>query len=561
VQYRVLSSGIGAVLVSGAALVSAHPRSLAWIVIAGGGAGALCHGVLAAHDRRLSIPIGAAAFVVALTSALASWEIAPANIAFVPVVCGCVVLGTAAIRRHAPEQPGLLIVAAIAAGGGIAGLASFDELRLLGLAIVLTGVAWLVFAAQPDHQRFSTLALVGLGVAQVVQVHSPAIRPVEYMSVGLALVVLGISRAHSVMTRRRVAFAAVTLGLVPSAVVSVVDPGVTRAVAVVAIGVVVLWFALRRAPGPLAGVCVLAMALSCTGLGFGHQFGVLAAALATIAITLSVSARVRPYLVGAMPLAALLFTGTAAAVLAAAHVPPGPAGIYLAMAATLLLTASAVTSNATESAAFDALSIATTVATIATSAASDDSVWVQCTLAIAGASWLAAGWRRWQAGWVVPGVAGLAAALFQLLRAADVVVVEAYTLPLAALLLAIGLVIGRHRPLTSSWIVAGPALVVGLVPSSFVALVDQNPLRPMVVIAASSIVIVIGLRLRWQALIAPATTCVVAVAISQLAPYAVGAPRWLTLGVVGVALIATGARYEQRLKDARSVRAWLIGLR
>ena len=83
----------------------------------------------------------------------------------------------------------------------------------------------------------------------------------------------------------------------------------------------------------------------------------------------------------------------------------------------------------------------------------------------------------------------------------------------------------------------------------------------MVVIAASSLLIVVGLRLRWQVLIAPTTICLVAVAIGQLAPYAVGAPRWLTLGTVGVALIATGARYEQRLRDARSVRAWLVGWR
>ena len=148
---------------------------------------------------------------------------------------------------------------------------------------------------------------------------------------------------------------------------------------------------------------------------------------------LGVSARVRPHLVGATPLASLMFTGTAVAALAAAHVAPGPAGICLAAAATLLLTASVVRSSMTESAAFGALSIVTAGTAIVTSAASDNPVWLQCTLAVSGLSWLAMGWRRWHPAWLVPGVAGLAAALFQFLGDAGVVVVEAYTLPLATL--------------------------------------------------------------------------------------------------------------------------------
>ena len=211
----------------------------------------------------------------------------------------------------------------------------------------------------------------------------------------------------------------------PSALVSAVDPGVSRAIAVAALGLAVLWFALRRAPGPLAAICVLALALSCAGLGFGQHFGVLAASLATIGVMLSVSARMRPHLVGAMPIAALMFMGTLAAALAAAQVHPGPAGVCLVAAATFLLTASVVTSSTAEAAAFDALSIVAAIAAITTAAASDEPVWVQCALAIAGASWLAVGWRRWHAGWLVFGIAGLAAPLFQLLGDADVVVVEA----------------------------------------------------------------------------------------------------------------------------------------
>jgi hypothetical protein len=51
------------------------------------------------------------------------------------------------------------------------------------------------------------------------------------------------------------------------------------------------------------------------------------------------------------------------------------------------------------------------------------------------------------------------------------------------------------------------------------------------------------------------------VAGSQLAPYAVGLPRWLSLGVAGAVLLGLGARYEQRRADARRTGEWLVALR
>jgi hypothetical protein len=46
-------------------------------------------------------------------------------------------------------------------------------------------------------------------------------------------------------------------------------------------------------------------------------------------------------------------------------------------------------------------------------------------------------------------------------------------------------------------------------------------------------------------------------ALVQLAPYLAAAydvmPRWLTIGIVGLLLLASGARYEQRVRDLRRV--------
>ena len=198
---------------------------------------------------------------------------------------------------------------------------------------------------------------------------------------------------------------------------------------------------------------------------------------------------------------------------------------------------------------------------IGTATADGTSSLLSVTLAVTGATWLTLAWRRRQSGWAVFGVASLATSWSVRLAALHVHVPEAYTLPVAVLLLGVGLAYLRRHPAASSWVIVGPALIVGLLPSTALALFDPHALRPMLVISASAVATVVGLRLRWQALIASAASCLCAVVLAQLEPYAVGAPRWLTLAIVGVLLIATGSRYERRLKDARSLRAWLVGLR
>ena len=46
-------------------------------------------------------------------------------------------------------------------------------------------------------------------------------------------------------------------------------------------------------------------------------------------------------------------------------------------------------------------------------------------------------------------------------------------------------------------------------------------------------------------------------AVVQLTPYLVAAyevvPRWVTIGVLGLALLVSGATYEQRVRDLRRV--------
>ena len=70
-----------------------------------------------------------------------------------------------------------------------------------------------------------------------------------------------------------------------------------------------------------------------------------------------------------------------------------------------------------------------------------------------------------------------------------------------------------------------------------------------------------GTWLRWQAPVVTGSLAAVIVAFSQLMPYAVGLPRWLSLGLAGALLLALGARDEQRRRDARTATEWLTALR
>ena len=71
----------------------------------------------------------------------------------------------------------------------------------------------------------------------------------------------------------------------------------------------------------------------------------------------------------------------------------------------------------------------------------------------------------------------------------------------------------------------------------------------------------VGVLLRWQAPLVTGTVALLVVAASQLAPYAIGMPRYLSLGTVGLVLLLLGSRYEQSRRDARHTVEWVRALR
>jgi hypothetical protein len=156
-------------------------------------------------------------------------------------------------------------------------------------------------------------------------------------------------------------------------------------------------------------------------------------------------------------------------------------------------------------------------------------------------------------------VVALTSATWLELDHADLTTLEAWTLPLAALLLAAGL--WSHRELGDhTWLTAGPGLAVALLPSALLTTVDDGILRPLVTVFAAVLVLVVGALRRWQALVVLGAAAAIVIALTQLGPYAVQLPRYLTLGTLGVALLAIGARYEERRADARQAVSWLASM-
>jgi hypothetical protein len=94
---------------------------------------------------------------------------------------------------------------------------------------------------------------------------------------------------------------------------------------------------------------------------------------------------------------------------------------------------------------------------------------------------------------------------------------------------------------------------------------DEHWVRPLLLGLAALAVTLAGARWRLQALLVLGGTVLTLVALHELAPYVVqvvGAlPRWLPPAFAGLLLLAVGATYEQRLRDARRLRDHVARMR
>ncbi|MFG2462204.1 SCO7613 C-terminal domain-containing membrane protein [Streptomyces sp. NPDC048523] len=138
---------------------------------------------------------------------------------------------------------------------------------------------------------------------------------------------------------------------------------------------------------------------------------------------------------------------------------------------------------------------------------------------------------------------------------------EAYTLPVTIPALLVGALRHRRDPRTSSWTAYAPGLAATLVPSLFAAWADPHWTRPLLLGLAALVVTLAGARHHLQAPLLLGGAVLLLDALHELAPYLVqvtdALPRWVPPALAGLLLLALGATYEQRLRDARRVRSIL----
>ncbi|MEO5664080.1 MAG: hypothetical protein ABIR39_12420 [Nocardioides sp.] len=159
--------------------------------------------------------------------------------------------------------------------------------------------------------------------------------------------------------------------------------------------------------------------------------------------------------------------------------------------------------------------------------------------------------------WV--GLALLTLAQWVRLEQLGVGTVEAYTLPLALVLLVVGTV-ALLRGDDSSISTLSPGLGLALVPSLLLVLMDPVGLRAVLLGLACIVLVAIGLARGWAApLLAGAS--VGALLVLRQATFAQVIPQWMLIGLVGVALTIVGVTWEQRLQEFRKASAYVRGLR
>ncbi len=195
------------------------------------------------------------------------------------------------------------------------------------------------------------------------------------------------------------------------------------------------------------------------------------------------------------------------------------------------------------------------VPALALAALDGERLWVALLLAGLGVAVVATTPSRHQLGWVAGVV--LAASSWVRLAMAEVDAPEAYTAPGGVALLVLGALRRRRDPAYGSWQAYGSGLSLVLLPSLLRAVTDSGDLRPFLLALTAAAVLAAGAARRLQAPLVLGGVTLGVDALVQLAPYLAAAydvvPRWVTIGLLGLALVGAGATYEQRVRDLRRV--------
>jgi hypothetical protein len=138
---------------------------------------------------------------------------------------------------------------------------------------------------------------------------------------------------------------------------------------------------------------------------------------------------------------------------------------------------------------------------------------------------------------------------------------EAYTLPAALTLVAIGLWHLLRDDDTTTMQLLAPGLGLATVPSLLAAWADPTPLRVLLLGLACLALVLTGVALRWGAPLVVGAAVGALLVLRELAPYATLLPSWTLIGLSGAALLALGITWEHRLREARTAAHYVAHLR
>ncbi len=163
-------------------------------------------------------------------------------------------------------------------------------------------------------------------------------------------------------------------------------------------------------------------------------------------------------------------------------------------------------------------------------------------------------------GWV--GGLLLAAATWVRLADLGVSAPEAYTLPSALALLALGLARLRRDPAASTRTSLLAGLVLALVPTLlWVLATDPLSVRAVLLGGACLLLVLGGAARRWSAPLVVGGVVGGVLVLAELAPYAGRSPSWLLLALAGALLSVVGVTWEARMGDVRRAAGYLARLR
>jgi hypothetical protein len=140
----------------------------------------------------------------------------------------------------------------------------------------------------------------------------------------------------------------------------------------------------------------------------------------------------------------------------------------------------------------------------------------------------------------------------------EVRLLEAYTLPFAAVALLAGMIELRQRPSLGSWLAYGPALVAAFLPTTVLVLTrDTTDTRELLLLVGAAATLIFGAMVKQQApvIVGAVVTGISAIhfTVTRVGPYYVVLP-------IGLILLVLGANNENRRRAQERIRS-LRGMR